>query len=132
MIFFSLAQIKIFKYSLFKYCSLQWSRSTSTLISNHVDHATSFSIYNHQEIKNRNREMHQDDIERNNWLVDDSDPNDGDFQLGFTPSQNSITASDRTTRSMVGTHLPNRIYAPGVSFKSSIIIITNLIIISSG
>ena len=75
--------------------------------------------------------MHQDDILRNNWLVDDSDPNDGDFQLGFTPSQNSITASDRTTRSMVGTHRPIRTYAPGVSFKSSIII-TPLIFISSG
>jgi hypothetical protein len=75
--------------------------------------------------------MHQDDIERN-WMVDDNDSEDGNFQLGLSPSQNSIPASDRTTRSMVGTQLPNRTYAPGVSFTSSNLIKTCLIFISPG
>ena len=59
--------------------------------------------------------MDADELERRNWIVDDSDPADEDFELAYSATQTPIAPSTRATRSSVGTHLPVQSYIPHVS-----------------
>ena len=59
--------------------------------------------------------MNDEERIRRNWIVEDSDPADEDFELAYSATQTPIAPSTRATRSSVGTHVPVRSYIPHVS-----------------
>ena len=50
--------------------------------------------------------MDEDELIRRNWIVDDSDPADENFELSYSATQTPVPPSSRATRSMAGTHVP--------------------------
>ena len=78
-----------------------------------VDYATSINITFIKQLTGKGK-MDADELERRNWLVDDSDSTDENFELAYSATQTPIAPSTRATRSSVGTRLPVRSYIPHV------------------